>query len=557
MKRPRREAGGGEVALMAVITKAMGAFLVLVVIMLPHYILVVNNSQSADQAQAAVNQAAANVGEIADRLKKGRLTDREIDDLLHRIEDLKSKLAALNDQIALLRNELNQTLAEVQRLRKTRNELEAEVARLKQELETRKTFEQPVTVAAISWADCPGMNLSVYVYTNYVDPSNGKKQPAPIRQAQKPFWTDERVGGTTVFDAGRSSGHLWWKTPDNGSAETLQLWVQLLNPVNLASAAPRECDVQITLTSKSGTIRETARRVSDRVPFAYVEARKLADGNFATWDPFDRETPFEKVAASYLASPCEKLLCYLGGYGEQLQAPRDGMKEAFVAEIDATNEAGEAPAAVFDEMARGTATVTDAFRWLSVFPRKGAAAPVDFLIRHDDLKITALLDKKNPPYAVRSEIFRLVRQKRLVFRFFETRWQNLKDHPRSTDDLPQAAKDLFREFSDVIDASAKSNALSADEASIWKSSINTLDVAYIRAGLTDSGDVASSDDAIDRKFQTAAASAPKQFQRDRAKTELRAPPEMVAVIKKMIRQRVYELESIQTAFVLYEAKYGR
>ena len=35
MKRPRREVGGGEVALMAVITKAMGAFLVLVVIMLP------------------------------------------------------------------------------------------------------------------------------------------------------------------------------------------------------------------------------------------------------------------------------------------------------------------------------------------------------------------------------------------------------------------------------------------------------------------------------------------------------------------------------------------
>ena len=554
MKRPRRESGGGEVALMAVITKAMGAFLVLVVIMLPHYILVVNSSQSADKAQAAVDQAAANAGEIADRLKKGRLTKQEIDELLRKIDDLKGQLASLNDQIALLRNELNQTLAEVQRLKKTRDELEAEVARLKQELEARKTFEQPTTVAAITGADCPGIVFELYLYSDYVEPATRKKQPLPTRQIQGPFWTDERIGGTVAPDIARASGHIWWKTPDNNAAENLQLWVKLRNPINLVKAEPRKCDVLATLTTKSGQYYQTTLTLSDRDPFRFTQQSKLADGSIAGFDP--KKIPWDKLTSDFATSPCEKLLCYVAGRGDVFTAPPDRMKEEFIASINTHSEAGEAPAAVFDEMANGTLTVNDAFRWLSVFPVKNSPPRrADVLTSLSE--IYDVVRKKGASYALRSEVFRLVKQDRLSFRTIEESWRELKDRPMPTDDLPQVAKDLFREFGDAVDASVKSRALSSDEASIWKSSLNSPDVAWIRAGLLADSDKTPTDDEIDQLIQTAATSTPKQFGRDRARTELRTPPELMSVIRKMIQQRVYAFASINTAFLRYESKYGK
>ena len=100
-------------------------------------------------------------------------------------------------------------------------------------------------------------------------------------------------------------------------------------------------------------------------------------------------------------------------------------------------------------------------------------------------------------------------------------------------------------------------ALSSDEAGIWKSSLNAPDVAYIRAGLTASGDAIPDDTAIDQQIQTSATDAPKQFLRTRTRSELRTPPELVSVIRKMIRQRVYALGSLNSAFVRYEARYGK
>ena len=90
MKRPRRSdpSAGSEIAMMAVITKAMGAFLVLVVLLMPYYVvniniegLTKNVQEKMDKVQNQSSETLKNVKEALQRAGKGRLTDREIDEL--------------------------------------------------------------------------------------------------------------------------------------------------------------------------------------------------------------------------------------------------------------------------------------------------------------------------------------------------------------------------------------------------------------------------------------------------------------------------------------------
>ena len=52
MRRIRRETGTGEIAMMAVITKAMGAFLVIMILLLPYY----TGDPEGEQTAAATNK---------------------------------------------------------------------------------------------------------------------------------------------------------------------------------------------------------------------------------------------------------------------------------------------------------------------------------------------------------------------------------------------------------------------------------------------------------------------------------------------------------------------
>ncbi|WP_040771625.1 hypothetical protein, partial [Rhodopseudomonas sp. B29] len=71
MKRRRRQSDTSEVALMAVMTKAMGAFLILMVFAMQYYI----PDFTAEQIAAIVNKSIGGVRKelagVVDRMKKG------------------------------------------------------------------------------------------------------------------------------------------------------------------------------------------------------------------------------------------------------------------------------------------------------------------------------------------------------------------------------------------------------------------------------------------------------------------------------------------------------
>jgi len=116
VKRPRREGGGGEVALMAVITKAMGAFLVLVVIMLPDYIYVVQSGKQGADARRMLDAASQEVKQLEQALNDASGPPKDLTAVRRGLQDLEQKLAALQDEVASLSHRLGQADAEIARL---------------------------------------------------------------------------------------------------------------------------------------------------------------------------------------------------------------------------------------------------------------------------------------------------------------------------------------------------------------------------------------------------------------------------------------------------------
>lgn len=146
MKRSNRSIEVFDISLMAVVTKAMGAFLVLMLLLMPYYssgplgektIADLNEQvdqidkdlkdmiEKAERVGPSVEDLRKLVAELRERLQKARAL----------IQTLKRELDALNAQVKRLEDE-NRTLAQqLDGLRKQLAELQQEVARLRQENE--------------------------------------------------------------------------------------------------------------------------------------------------------------------------------------------------------------------------------------------------------------------------------------------------------------------------------------------------------------------------------------------------------------------------------------
>ncbi|MFT3731759.1 MAG: hypothetical protein QM780_10130 [Hyphomicrobium sp.] len=428
MKRPRREAVGGEVALMAVITKAMGAFLILVVIMLPHYVLSVSNSKTADQAQERADNASKMANEISDTLKKGRLTDEEIDALLRKIEALKQELATLKDEIAQLKNELNQALAEVDRLKKAKEELEAEVARLKKELEELKRSTRPSTIVVASWANCSGSDFDLYVWSDAKgQPTANEKpiiQPTVTRKVQSAFWPGE-AKSSLLRGGFRDYGSIWWRTPESGKKETFLIWVKLLNPVYTAKSKARSCSVDIAATSSRGETVEGGFGTGDKWPYGLVVLERGVDGSLST-KTLDESTR-TKLRDEYFASACDGLMCF-ANIEPSPNSDLAKLKATFVAYVAGKISGKEQiSGAVFDQMASGAITVEDGYRWLRpafVYAPPGVfkSASID-----DIAEGKKLLKRKGAAVAVESEYIAALSDGRLHLNQLEGELEKVAD----------------------------------------------------------------------------------------------------------------------------------
>jgi uncharacterized coiled-coil DUF342 family protein len=158
MKRPHRSIETFDISLMAVVTKAMGAFLVLMLLLMPYYSSSPLGKDEAQDLAKKVQDADAKIKGVLDKLGdkdlgKDLISAREelgsgaqlINQLKRYVDQLSSQVTRLEEKIATLTAELDQlkkdktTLtARVAELEKQNAELKAENDMLKAEIEQLK-----------------------------------------------------------------------------------------------------------------------------------------------------------------------------------------------------------------------------------------------------------------------------------------------------------------------------------------------------------------------------------------------------------------------------------
>ncbi|MFN3868173.1 MAG: hypothetical protein ACK4MF_03800 [Hyphomicrobiaceae bacterium] len=414
MRRPRRDHGGSEVALMAVITKAMGAFLVLVVIMLPHYVYAPASTENARRANEQIQQAREAAQQIADKLKAGRLTDAELDDLLRQIEQLQTSLTAANNEIAALKRSLDQAHSEIERQKKTIEtqtqriaELDAELRRLTEEVERLRAAktDKGALVATLTWQDCPGADFEIFIETDAT--ADGKPFAGVNRQNQTSYWIDgHSYSGMSTFASWRS-GSITSIRPGTSVPERLLFWVKLRNPLPFGDKDDRSCNVFGNLMSTKAS-RAAANRikVGDQAPIALL-MQVAKDARGETLTPEAPSAALLEARLSALASsPCSGLLCFAGTpTGSQVR--EDELKAAFVTYATDTFEISrDAAIELFSLVAERALSVGETYQWLGAFPKKGVKEGAK-----DDGWLAPFLrqlDNIGAPGRVRAELSRML-----------------------------------------------------------------------------------------------------------------------------------------------------
>lgn len=149
MRRRRRQSDTSEVALMAVMTKAMGAFLILMVFAMQYYI----PDFTAEQIAAIVNRSIGSVrkdlADATDRLKNGNFTKEDMEALRSQIELALAKLSQAESDIARLQTRLDQSVSQLKRIEGERARLEAEGQSLRAEIARLRAFDPSVMQATI------------------------------------------------------------------------------------------------------------------------------------------------------------------------------------------------------------------------------------------------------------------------------------------------------------------------------------------------------------------------------------------------------------------------
>lgn len=162
MRRPNRSIEVFDISLMAVVTKAMGAFLVLMLLLMPYYSSGPIGQQSAADLARQLEEARRQLADIRNNAGKFSEDPSELRKLLENVtkhlEDatrtmslLKRDNDALNSQVARLEAQAKQLEAQVEQLRAQAGQLAAERSRLEDELDARM---RPVLSGQLTNSDC-------------------------------------------------------------------------------------------------------------------------------------------------------------------------------------------------------------------------------------------------------------------------------------------------------------------------------------------------------------------------------------------------------------------
>lgn len=481
-------------ALMAVMTKAMGAFLVIMIMLLPYYTGDNAAQHTVDQANAEMDKARAGLAAAQDKLKKGRLTDAEIDELYKRLTKAQDALQEAQKLVDRLREKLDQKETQIARLEADNKSLNEQVEGLKQEIEKlRKTQGEPPRVMFLATLkDCGLNDIELYVQSDTTLP-DGKRAPPPSLSSQDPSFVEDSRSHPPDQLA-NVEGTAWWIAQLRAApSETFAVWLKH----NDAIAFDRsECRLNLQIITpdnkKNGYGAGTVASAGQvRIFMGLLKITSKPDRSFEV------ELTFEQPKEAWRQgtyTPCEGLLCLSPNeakdpkiLGERFSTYLSSrFKKSLIAQdTDATRELAAL-------IAGEKVTPFEAYRWLQIVDTMPPSPSLDQ--RNDWSWIEANGPRKGMPAPVLAALGKLPPQ--LDAMVIKKRIEALPDAASSAPEINAGAKrfldkglplDLANAFAEVAangqGAAAEAARDPHNETAAKLAKINQLDDAKLEAWL--------------------------------------------------------------------------
>lgn len=333
--------------MMAVITKAMGAFLVLMVFGLSYYSPGTGSSGRAVETKAEVEDIRRQLADAEKRLTNGTLSEQDRQALIAQLKDLQGRLEEAGRQLGQLRVTLdqrdsviarltkdNETLsskvaplearlqaleaerqalltrtqqlqatltdreATIAQLRTDNEQLNRQIASLSAEAETLRLKADEVTVI-LTYDACRGAKISLYVQR--VLSGRTENAPPPQRKPLGAFFSDDQSAYVTSVN---SMSMERWVLRQVQPGEELKLYLSFQNSLGGLLA----CQTHITISAGGFLGYDPAIR--EAAPFLYVARVRYEGGKDQRLTPLPvNEAEITEAAERIKSTPCQGLQC--------------------------------------------------------------------------------------------------------------------------------------------------------------------------------------------------------------------------------------------------------
>lgn len=152
----RREINIFNLSMMDVISGAMGAFLIIMVVLMRYYKHDEDIAAQREAAQKQIDEMERKIQEAIEQLQAA--TDLDVEELLRKLEELKHQLADARREVTRLNNDLQAARNRANQLQLRNDELERENQILKRRVEVEDTF-----VVQSDWTSATPVDVDVFI----------------------------------------------------------------------------------------------------------------------------------------------------------------------------------------------------------------------------------------------------------------------------------------------------------------------------------------------------------------------------------------------------------
>lgn len=278
MKPRNREVTIFSLSMMDVISGAMGAFLVLVVILSRHYQPDLVTTETILNLQKELVEATGYLDEASNEIRAG---SRDTADIEHFLREAKSNVNAGKAYISQLRSELDEANARIHRLEEEIGNLEKRIAELETELASWKPF------AFLSYWSCDRAgDVDIYLLSPGETKDDRTMGPFDPRAQQGRLFSDD-----IHFDyTGASDGTEIWFSGRNFSDQAIKVYYRLETDTD----EPPTCTVRSWLVSNyTEDTKIDKLKLTPEQPWLFVGTINVLedrDVEYVAASPRDRET---------------------------------------------------------------------------------------------------------------------------------------------------------------------------------------------------------------------------------------------------------------------------